>query len=128
MAFPKTIERKNAHYKPKTKKKANNGAGISPPTTKSLHNNTVHTSPLPPLSHLPPDVLASPTRYLVLTYHAAKNITPPQQERQTRDKNEEEEVFFPLQKSQTTELFGSICYKTKIRHNNMISEINVTLT
>ena len=51
-----------------------------------------------------------------------------QRKAQRRGKKQVVELFFPPQKSQTTQSFGSICYKTKLRHNNMISELNVNLT
>jgi hypothetical protein len=114
MSFQQKIERKNAQNKAKPQKRWTTGR-VSPPQRQKLCTTINDTHPLLPLYHsflliyspLPPPTWFSHTML------PKTQPLPCQQERQTRDKNEEEEVFFPPKKSQTTELFGSICYKSK---------------
>jgi hypothetical protein len=129
MAFQQKLSAKMLKTR-QTHKKGEQRGGDLPPDDKNCAQQTITHIPFcPSLTPSSWSTRLSPHQPGSHTPCCQKhNTSPPQQERQTRDKNDEEEVFFPPKKSQTTELFGSICYKTKIRHNNMISEINVNLT
>jgi hypothetical protein len=76
-----------------------NGAGNYPTRTKTWHTLTLHISPLPPLKHLPPDMLNFPPPNLVVTHHGSKNTTPPLPSKRDRQGTKKKGgSFFPSQK------------------------------
>jgi hypothetical protein len=80
-------------------KKGEQRGGELPHKDKTWHTLTFHISPLPPLKHLPPDMLSFPPPNLVVTHHGSKNTTPPLPSKTDRQGTRKRGgSFFPSQK------------------------------